>query len=114
MQEDGSFLANKNIVFNFVEHKIDDQNSLLFLDSLAKYIVKKKPIKVDIIGHTDDVGSEMDNQILSEKRALEVRKILITKGVAGIILNTDGKGEFEPLHMGKPDKNRRVTFKFYF
>lgn len=59
-------------------------------------ILKQSKGKLDISGHTDDVGSEEYNLRLSEKRAEAVREVLIRFGVAPEQITTKGLGKNEP------------------
>jgi outer membrane protein OmpA-like peptidoglycan-associated protein len=80
-------------------------------------ILKENPnIKVEIGGHTDGQGSEKANQIISEKRALSVKKYLMDKfNIAGDRLIVKGYGSTRPIADNKTQegrsKNRRVEFK---
>ncbi len=67
---------------------------------------------VTIIGHTDSTGSDAINNPLSVERANATRDYLISRGVAGTRIGTDGRGSREPVadnntQAGR-DKNRRV------
>ena len=59
-------------------------------------ILKESKGKLDISGHTDDVGSEEYNLKLSERRAEAVREVLIRCGVAPEQITTKGLGKNEP------------------
>jgi outer membrane protein OmpA-like peptidoglycan-associated protein len=65
-----------------------------------------------VIGHTDDRGSPTVNQSLSERRALAVRRALISQGVAEQQLAAMGQGSSRPLSGESPssDRQRRVEF----
>lgn len=52
---------------------------------------------VQVIGHTDDMGSESYNQGLSQRRALTVRKLLIDGGVPASAASALGAGESQPV-----------------
>lgn len=68
-----------------------------------------------VSGHTDNVGSELSNQLLSESRALSVKKYLESKGVPANKIVAIGWGETKPIASNaKPEgrqKNRRVEFE---
>lgn len=70
--------------------------------------------KVEIQGHTDNVGSESYNLELSGKRAASVRAYLVKNGVHANRLAAQGYGESQPLMSNKTPKgreaNRRVQF----
>lgn len=55
------------------------------------------PQKVNIVGHTDRLGSDEYNQQLSERRALAVKNYMVDKGIAADRLAIEGKGEKDPV-----------------
>jgi OOP family OmpA-OmpF porin len=57
---------------------------------------------VDVVGHTDSIGSEAYNQGLSERRAASAADYMITKGVASTLIATRGAGELQPI---APNRN---------
>lgn len=71
-------------------------------------------MKVQIVGHTDSVGSDEYNKALSLRRATAVRDYLVSQGVNESRMTVDGKGESEPVAPNTTDaermKNRRVVF----
>ena len=84
------------------------------LDKLAKVLTKQKDWKLSIEGHTDDDASEESNQKLSEKRADEVKKYLVSKGVSESMIDANGYGETMPIEDNSTKegmaKNRRIEF----
>jgi outer membrane protein OmpA-like peptidoglycan-associated protein len=70
---------------------------------------------VQIIGHTDDVGSDAYNQALSERRADSVANKLIANSVSGGRLQASGRGESQPVAENTSDagraQNRRVEVR---
>ncbi len=52
---------------------------------------------VELIGHTDSIGTEAYNQDLSERRADAVRTFLINNGIASHRITAQGRGESEPV-----------------
>ena len=85
------------------------------LDRLVD-ILKKTPLRVEITGHTDNIGSEEINLDLSQKRADQVKKYLVKKGCNPERIETVGKGALEPISDNESNegrqKNRRVTIRF--
>lgn len=76
-------------------------------------ILKENPTyKVNIDGHTDDVGKDESNQTLSENRAASVKAYLVSKGIDESRLTSTGYGETKPIADNKTAagraKNRRV------
>lgn len=74
--------------------------------------------KIDVNGHTDSTGPDEYNMTLSQKRAEEVKKYLVTKGIDAARLSPKGFGESQPAADNTtPEgryKNRRVDFKVNF
>jgi outer membrane protein OmpA-like peptidoglycan-associated protein len=72
------------------------------------------PVRVQLTGHTDELGSEQLNARLSEDRAQEVRELLVTQGIAAGRLVTRGAATAEPVRPGSSEReqtyNRSVTF----
>ena len=85
------------------------------LDELAEVLVKKAAWKLDITGHTDNVGDDNKNMALSKKRAESLKNYLISKGIDASRLNTFYFGETKPIaDNNTPEgrkKNRRVEMK---
>jgi OOP family OmpA-OmpF porin len=79
-------------------------------------ILKEDPsLKLLVVGHTDSDGDDVSNLDLSKRRATSVKNELVTKfAVEAARLETDGKGESEPLTENNSAlnkaKNRRVEF----
>ena len=78
------------------------------LDRVATVLNSYPNTSIRIEGHTSLIGSEVYNQILSESRAVNVRNILIQKGVASSRMVAIGFGKSMPIS-SNPDINRRVT-----
>ena len=90
-------------------------NSFKALDDLVEILKIKTTMAIEIQGHTDNVGKEEDNLKLSQERANEVRKYLITKGIAETRVSAKGYGQTMPVadngtETGKA-KNRRTSLK---
>jgi OOP family OmpA-OmpF porin len=71
--------------------------SLAKLDSVAAALVANPAVRVEIAGHTDNVGSAESNARLSQARAESVRRYFIGKGVAADRMEARGYGESRPL-----------------
>jgi len=88
------------------------------LNEVAQIIKDNPGINLTIDGHTDDVGKDESNQILSENRANAVKKYLISKGVEESRLTATGYGETKPIADNKTaagrQKNRRVELKLSY
>ena len=85
------------------------------LDELVSYLVRKDDERIEIQGHTDNVGTAKSNQVLSENRANTVRNYLITKGIDPNRLTAKGYGFTVPVADNKTAEgraqNRRTEVK---
>ena len=85
---------------------------LAVLDPFAASLKDDPKALVSIIGHTDSTGSDAINNPLSVARAQAVRDHLIARGVAAARIQTEGRGEREPVADNGSEagraKNRRV------
>jgi outer membrane protein OmpA-like peptidoglycan-associated protein len=69
--------------------------SVPVLAQLRAEIARRPGAEVQVTGHTDTVGSEADNDVLSRRRALEIRDLLVSKGFDRSIMSAVGRGERE-------------------
>jgi len=91
------------------------KSSNKILDAAAKVLTDYPDLKMEISGHTDDVGDAAHNTDLSQRRAESVRKYFVAKGIDENRLVAKGYGSEAPLVAKKTKaaraKNRRVEFK---
>ena len=69
--------------------------SVAVLTDLRAEIDARSGPAVEVIGHTDTVGSEADNDMLSAQRAEEVSRWLVSQGLDPTIMSASGRGERE-------------------
>lgn len=85
------------------------------LDEAAGILKARSKVRVEIQGHTDNVGSAAANQTLSDRRAMSVKNYLTGMGVSAGQLETRGLGAVKPVaDNGTAEgraKNRRIEFK---
>lgn len=85
------------------------------LDRLYELLNQLPSIKVEIGGHTDNVGSDSDNQALSEARAKAVQQYLLEKGIPSSRIEYQGYGETKPVADNNTSagraENRRTEFR---
>ncbi|MCF8351278.1 MAG: OmpA family protein [Bacteroidales bacterium] len=112
--EIGSKIILQNIFFEFNEAKLQPE-SMPELERLVKLMKDVPTLKIEISGHTDNVGSELYNQELSEKRAKAVVDYLVAKGVDRNRLTYKGYGLTQPIASNETEEgramNRRTEFK---
>jgi outer membrane protein OmpA-like peptidoglycan-associated protein len=85
------------------------------LDKVASTLGEYEKTYVDVLGHTDSVGTDASNQTLSEQRARTVADYLSMKGVQRARLATKGYGESQPRDSNTTEEgraaNRRVEIR---
>ena len=85
------------------------------LDAVVEFMVHKKSARVEISGHTDNVGNAQANKTLSEKRAQACRNYIVSKGIDKKRLDAIGFGDERPIAPNDTDegrqKNRRIEAK---
>jgi hypothetical protein len=90
------------------------QESYPILDKVFRILKENPDYKIEVIGHTDNQGSDKFNYALSERRSLAVKEYLISLGCAEEQILISPKGKMEPLNDNATDKdramNRRVLF----
>jgi len=91
--------------------------SYVVLDSISLILDSSPVYHLRIVGHTDNIGSKISNQILSEKRAKTCVNYLIKKGISPKRITYLGYGESRPLTDNISERgrlvNRRVEFEIY-
>lgn len=112
--EIGDSFILQNIQFDFDKSIIQAQ-SFQYLDKLSEYLEYNSGMKILIIGHTDNIGTESYNLDLSSMRAKAVFEYLINKGIDKSRLDYKGVGFTQPLRIGDSEEdkelNRRVEIK---
>ncbi len=76
------------------------------LDAFMSKLGDCKNYEVVVNGHTCSIGSTRYNQALSERRAQEVVKYLITKGMSNAFIGSKGYGETQPAVPNTSNANR--------
>lgn len=110
----GNVLILQNILFRSKSFELVE-SSVIELDKLVDLLERNPGMKVEISGHTDNVGSDSDNLKLSESRAQSVYEYIIDKGILKSRLTFSGYGESEPIEDNSTEegraKNRRTEIK---
>jgi outer membrane protein OmpA-like peptidoglycan-associated protein/Tfp pilus assembly protein PilF len=106
-------IALRNVFFETASSALRD-NSKVELLRLVKLLQENPSLRIQINGHTDNVGADAENMTLSEARARSVRDFLVTNGIATSRLLARGFGESQPIDtndtpQGKAN-NRRTDF----
>jgi outer membrane protein OmpA-like peptidoglycan-associated protein len=87
-----------------------------YLNKLARILGGIHDLRIEVIGHTDAVGSDQYNIGLSERRAKAIKDYFKQQGIEPEKLEIDFKGERQPVDTNETangkQRNRRVDFKF--
>jgi outer membrane protein OmpA-like peptidoglycan-associated protein len=109
----GSPIILKNIFFESGSSTLLPA-SQVELNKLYDFIVLNPDVKIEIGGHTDDVGGDAENLRLSESRAQSVVGYLVSKGANTSRLVAKGYGETKPVASNSTPEgrtqNRRTEF----
>ncbi|MFI5131447.1 MAG: OmpA family protein [Chitinophagales bacterium] len=97
-----------NVHFDFGKATLR-ADSFAELEELVGYLKHKEDIKVEIAGHTDDVGSAADNLKLSQQRADAIRAYLIKKGIKPGRVTAKGYGATNPVADNDTDEGRQLN-----
>ncbi len=104
----GAVTALRNIFFDFDKADLKPE-STLELQKVVRFMKENPRVKIEIAGHTDDVGSEAYNLRLSQRRAEVVRDYLIRHGIAPERIVAKGYGESQPLVPNTSEENRALN-----
>ncbi len=114
--EIGQSIRLNNIFFERGKYNIRPE-SIHELNRLVKLMKENPEIKIEIAGHTNNLGPAEANRILSENRANEVKKYLISQRIAPDRIRTVGYGASRPIGDNNTEEgrtlNQRVEFMIY-
>ena len=112
--EANAVVVLRNIFFATKEYALQPA-STTELDKLVALLKDNPAMQVEIGGHTDNVGSDADNQVLSENRARSVVQYLVEHGIAANRLKAKGFGKTKPIDTNDTEagraQNRRTELK---
>lgn len=101
----------KGVNFEFDSDRLTAEAKEI-LNGVAETLKSYADLKIEVAGHTDDVGTEAYNLGLSERRANSVKTYLASRGTDVSRLTPVGYGKTKPVVPGTSDedraKNRRV------
>ena len=109
----GEEFALRSILFSSASAQLSPEDQLA-LPGFAGYLKSHPSFKIEIQGHTDNVGNERTNQILSQQRAQSVMNALIQLGLDPNRLSAKGYGSLKPVGSNQSSEgrslNRRTAF----
>jgi outer membrane protein OmpA-like peptidoglycan-associated protein len=110
----GQAYTINNIYYSSNSAELDPRSEIV-IDEFVEYLKANPQVKIEIHGHTDNVGNEKSNLALSTDRAFTVRDLIVKKGIDELRITAfKGFGSSKPVadnvtETGK-SKNRRTEF----
>jgi outer membrane protein OmpA-like peptidoglycan-associated protein len=101
----GASVILNNIFFETDRYDLK-QKSLTELDKVVRFLKASTGVKIEVAGHTDNVGTEEYNKQLSLKRADAVAGYLVRNGVKEEQVTKRGYGASNPIRPNDSDENR--------
>ncbi|NUS12606.1 MAG: OmpA family protein, partial [Streptomyces sp.] len=101
----------RTIHFAFGRHDLDATGAAACQDA-ADFLRARPDATLDLVGHTDQVGTDSANDALGSRRAETVKGALVAAGVDAARITTASRGESEPVSEDPRQYrlNRRVEF----
>jgi outer membrane protein OmpA-like peptidoglycan-associated protein len=112
--EVGDKVILNNVFFDTNKFNLRDE-SIAELQKLVDFLTLNPTLHIEVSGHTDNVGNDAANQVLSENRAKAVCQYLVSHSVDAARLSYKGYGKTQPIAPNTTDdgrqKNRRTEIK---
>lgn len=102
-----------NVYFDF-NKSTPTNESVAGINFLVKYLKDNPSASADVSGYSDEIGAAEYNNVLSKKRAENVKQILVDAGISASRLNIVANGEDNSVNKASKDARkivRRVTFQ---
>ena len=113
-QADMTQLLLQKIYFDYDKDLLRDDASSA-LDAKAAVLLANPAVTLTITGHTDERGTAEYNLALGQRRAAQVKRYLVARGVGEGRLATQSLGDSQPAVMGTDESafqmNRRAEFE---
>lgn len=111
--EVGKRIRLDNIGFEFAKATLTPE-SKQELDQLADMLIDYPLMRIEVEGHTDDIGSDASNMVLSQDRAQAVVDFLRKRKVEKERITAQGYGETRPLVPNDNEANRALNRRVEF
>ena len=104
----GETIALRNIFFETARFDLLPASNAE-LDKITRLMNATPDLRIELGGHTDDVGDDKGNMVLSEQRASAVRDRLIKAGIDGARITAKGYGESRPVATNETEEGRALN-----
>ena len=102
-----------HILFQTASDRFDTQSELLIAE-FSEFLAATPSLRVEIQGHTDNIGDAGANLALSQRRARRVAETIKSYGIDAVRISSRGYGESKPVASNETEvgraKNRRTVF----
>ena len=102
------FVDFEDIHFDFDRYSLRPEATRM-LDEFVKELQKESQVRVEIEGHTCNIGTAEYNISLGDRRAITVREYLVTRGISADRIRTVSYGEERPKHDNAREETRRLN-----
>jgi len=109
----GTRFVTEKIYFDFGKATLRPE-SYRIIDEIAQFLIRNPNIKIEVQGHTDNIGGIEFNQRLSEQRARVVVEALIQRGVSPEQVRWRGFGMSRPVAPNDTEENRQKNRRTEF
>lgn len=106
--KEGEAYTINDILFATNSYALTEKSKFI-IKQFARFLNANSTVEVVIQGHTDDVGEDSKNLVLSENRAQEVKNYLVSLGIKSSRLNAKGYGETQPKVANTSESNRAIN-----
>jgi OmpA-OmpF porin, OOP family len=106
--EVGKVILLKNIYFDTDKADLLPRSNVE-LNKLSSIMLENPTLEIEIIGHTDNVGTADYNLTLSRRRSAQVREFLIENGVDPMRMITTGFGQTQPISTNETEEGRQMN-----
>ncbi len=108
-----SIFLMRNILFELGKENFDHESNPYF-EIISKFLNQNKDYYIEIVGHSDNIGTDKKNKEISEQRAKNAKETLVKAGIPEDRIKTKGKSNKEPITSNDTEEgralNRRVEF----
>lgn len=108
VNERGTVLVLSDIMFDFDSAAIKP-GSEHALDEIAEFLINQDASELKVEGHTDSLGTDQYNDVLSRDRAEAVRNALVARGVSRERISMAGYGEDFPVASNDSESGRQLN-----
>lgn len=106
--ETGASIVLKNIFFDTKKYNLKPE-SIVELEEIVSLMKDNPVLSIQISGHTDNVGQDKDNMVLSNARAISVVNYLVSRGISPKRLVAKGYGATKPIADNSTETGRALN-----